>query len=54
VGQHVGRVDLGDRLRRAIDETVNVDAVRTGDLGGKAGTAEFGAAVVKRIAAQAA
>lgn len=46
---HVGRVDLGDRLRKAINDTLNVDAIRTGDLGGKAGTAEFAAAVVKRI-----
>lgn len=48
---HVGRVDLGDRLRKAIDETLNVDQVRTGDLGGKATTNEFAAALVKRIKA---
>jgi len=46
---HIGRVDLGDRLRKAIDETLNVDQVRTGDLGGKASTGEFAAALVKRI-----
>jgi isocitrate dehydrogenase (NAD+) len=50
---HVGRVDLGDRLRKAIDETLNVDQVRTGDLGGKASTGEFAAALVKRIQASA-
>jgi isocitrate dehydrogenase (NAD+) len=46
---HIGRVNLGDRLRKAIDETLNVDNVRTGDLGGKATTSEFAAALVKRI-----
>jgi isocitrate dehydrogenase (NAD+) len=50
---HLGRVDLGDRLRLAIDQTLNLDEVRTGDLGGKATTKEFTAALVKRIAASA-
>jgi len=50
---HVGRSDLGNRLRLAIDETLNIDQVRTGDLGGKAGTGEFAAALVKRIQAAA-
>lgn len=50
---HVGRSDLGDRLRLSIDQTLNQDNVRTGDLGGKAGTAEFAAALVKRIRANA-
>ncbi|MBI4998715.1 MAG: NAD-dependent isocitrate dehydrogenase [Rhodocyclales bacterium] len=48
---HVGRVDLGDRLRKAIDATLNIDQVRTGDLGGKASTSEFAAALVKRVQA---
>jgi isocitrate dehydrogenase (NAD+) len=46
---HVQRVDLGNRLRGAIDATLNVDKVRTGDLGGSAGTAEFTRALVARI-----
>jgi len=46
---HVQRVDLGERLRTAIDATLNVDRVRTGDLGGGAGTAEFTRALVGRI-----
>ncbi len=50
---HVGRLDLGNRLRKAIDETLNVDQLRTGDLGGKASTGEFAAALVKRIQAGA-
>ena len=48
---HVKRADLGDRLRRAIDETLNIDNVRTGDLGGTANTREFTAALVKRVKA---
>jgi len=50
---HVGRADLGDRLRKAIDATLNIDEVRTGDLGGKASTREFTAALVQRIRASA-
>jgi isocitrate dehydrogenase (NAD+) len=50
---HVGRTDLGDRLRKAIDATLNIDEVRTGDLGGKSSTREFTAALVQRIRASA-
>jgi len=50
---HVGLSNLGDRLRKAIDETLNIDQVRTGDLGGKASTSEFSATLVKRIQASA-
>jgi isocitrate dehydrogenase (NAD+) len=50
---HVGRADLGDRMRKAIDATLNIDQVRTGDLGGKASTREFTAALVQRIRASA-
>jgi isocitrate dehydrogenase (NAD+) len=38
------------RLRTAISDTLNMDKVRTGDIGGKATTAEFTAALTKRIA----
>jgi isocitrate dehydrogenase (NAD+) len=37
------------RLRRAITDTLNIDNVRTGDLGGNASTATFTKAVVARI-----
>jgi isocitrate dehydrogenase (NAD+) len=43
---------LGDkaaRLRQAIDATMNIDKVRTGDLGGSASTAAFTKAMVSRI-----
>jgi isocitrate dehydrogenase (NAD+) len=46
---HVKLVDMATRLRTAIDATLNIDNVRTGDLGGKAGTAEFTRALVARI-----
>ncbi|HEV7914355.1 MAG TPA: isocitrate/isopropylmalate family dehydrogenase [Albitalea sp.] len=46
---HVTLVDKGARLRRALSDTLNVDGVRTGDLGGKATTAQFTQALVKRV-----
>ncbi len=48
---HVGLADQAARLRRAIDLTLNVDRVRTGDLGGTASTREFTAALVARLRA---
>jgi isocitrate dehydrogenase (NAD+) len=47
---HVKSPELATRLRKAMDETLNVDKVRTGDLGGKAGTAELTRALVSRVA----
>jgi len=47
---HVGRKDLAQRLRRAIDLTLREDGVRTGDLGGKATTRELTQAIVRRLA----
>jgi isocitrate dehydrogenase (NAD+) len=46
---HLGRKVEGGRLRRAISETLNVDRVRTRDLGGSADTSSFGKAVADRI-----
>lgn len=46
---HVGRQDLADRLRTAIDATLNQDQVRTGDLKGTASTRDFTRAVVARL-----
>jgi len=37
------------RLRRAIDATLNIDGVRTGDLGGRSSTKEFALAVAARV-----
>jgi len=46
---HVGHPDKAGRLRTAISESLNVDNVRTGDLGGSADTAAYAKAVVSRI-----
>ena len=46
---HVKLPEMATRLRKAIDATLNVDQVRTGDLGGKASTSEFTRALVARI-----
>ena len=48
--EHCGLKDKAVRLRKAIGDTLNADKVRTGDLGGRATTAEFTRALVKRIA----
>ncbi|MDH5538673.1 MAG: isocitrate/isopropylmalate family dehydrogenase [Rhizobacter sp.] len=48
--EHCRLPALADRLRSAIDATLNTDQVRTGDLGGTASTAEFTRALLARIA----
>lgn len=45
---HVGELEAGRRLRRAIETTIVTDNVRTRDLGGRAATAEFARAVAAR------
>jgi len=46
---HIKLTDMATRLRRGIDATLNVDKVRTRDLGGDAGTAQFTRALVARL-----
>jgi isocitrate dehydrogenase (NAD+) len=46
---HVGRHDMAQRLRGAIDKVLREDSVRTGDLGGKATTKEMTQAIVRRL-----
>jgi isocitrate dehydrogenase (NAD+) len=46
---HVERQDLGDRLRNAIEQTLNIDGIRTGDLKGSASTQQYANALVSRI-----
>ncbi|MDQ0074644.1 isocitrate dehydrogenase (NAD+) [Variovorax boronicumulans] len=46
---HTKMPELATRLRTAIDQTLNIDNVRTGDLGGTANTAAFTKALVSRI-----
>jgi isocitrate dehydrogenase (NAD+) len=48
--EHCHLPHMAARLRTAIDLALNVDMVRTGDLGGRASTAEFARAVVGRVA----
>ena len=47
---HCKLTKMADRLRSSINQTLNADGVRTGDLGGSATTAEFTAALLERIA----
>jgi isocitrate dehydrogenase (NAD+) len=46
---HVHQRESATRLRQAIDDTLNLDGVRTGDLGGSAGTRAYTRALVARI-----
>jgi isocitrate dehydrogenase (NAD+) len=46
---HVNMQDKAKRVRDAVDQVLCVDNIRTGDLGGKATTKEFTAAIVKRL-----
>lgn len=46
---HVKLNDKAARLRKAIDDTLNVDKIRTGDLGGTANTKTFTDALIARI-----
>jgi isocitrate dehydrogenase (NAD+) len=48
--EHCGLAENAMRLRRAISDTLNVDKVRTGDLGGRSSTAEFTKTLVSRLA----
>jgi isocitrate dehydrogenase (NAD+) len=48
--EHCKLFEQATRLRRAIDATLNIDLIRTGDLGGKSTTPEFTRALVARIA----
>jgi isocitrate dehydrogenase (NAD+) len=47
---HVGMQDKATRMRTAIDKVLRVDNVRTGDLGGRATTKDFTAAIIRRLA----
>jgi len=47
---HLGETVAGARVRDAVVRTIRDDGVRTRDLGGSAGTREFGDAVAARLA----
>ncbi|HWL73651.1 MAG TPA: isocitrate/isopropylmalate family dehydrogenase [Burkholderiaceae bacterium] len=46
---HVGHQEAGAKLRAAIDATLGVDGVRTGDLGGTATTRDITQAILRRL-----
>jgi isocitrate dehydrogenase (NAD+) len=46
---HVGLTDHARQLRKAIDQVLNLDKIRTGDLGGKTSTGDFARALVQRV-----
>jgi isocitrate dehydrogenase (NAD+) len=46
---HVGLTDHARHLRKAIDDVLNGDKIRTGDLGGRASTSDFAKALVQRV-----
>jgi isocitrate dehydrogenase (NAD+) len=48
--EHCDLPELAVRLRKGLDQTLNIDKIRTGDLGGRANTADFTRALVARIA----
>jgi isocitrate dehydrogenase (NAD+) len=49
--EHVGRREAADGLRAAIVTTLDQDNLRTPDIGGRASTREFAAAVARRVQA---
>jgi isocitrate dehydrogenase (NAD+) len=49
--KHVNKLELAARLQTAVEQTLQVDNVRTGDLGGKATTKDFAKAIIERLAA---
>ncbi len=49
--EHCSLGHMALRLRKAIDDTLNLDKVRTGDLGGTAGTAAYTRALLARLEA---
>ena len=46
---HVGEVERGNRIRAAVEDVIVRQNIRTRDLGGTAGTREFGDAVARRV-----
>jgi isocitrate dehydrogenase (NAD+) len=48
--EHCHLPHMAARLRKALDQALNVDKARTGDLGGHTSTADFTRAILERIA----
>jgi isocitrate dehydrogenase (NAD+) len=49
--RHIGEGGIADRISRALEAVLGEGQIRTRDLGGTAGTAEFASAVRQRLAA---
>jgi isocitrate dehydrogenase (NAD+) len=49
--RHIGEEGIADRISRALGVVLGEDQIRTRDLGGSAGTAEFASAICKRLRA---
>jgi isocitrate dehydrogenase (NAD+) len=47
--EHLGEPDAAARVRRALDKTLGEGKTVTGDLGGKASTAEYTRALVEAV-----
>jgi isocitrate dehydrogenase (NAD+) len=47
--RHIGEGALADRIMRALGDVLSEGQVRTRDLGGTAGTAEFAAAICAKL-----
>ncbi|MFS0576219.1 tartrate dehydrogenase [Sporosarcina sp. 179-K 3D1 HS] len=50
--EHLGRLDLADRVTTAIEDVLREGEVKTADIGGTATTAEMGTAIITKIREQ--
>lgn len=47
--EHMGKMDCAARIRKAVDQVLGEGSVITPDIGGRAGTADYTAAVISRL-----
>ena len=47
--EHMGKSDCAARIRKAVDQVLAEGTVKTPDLGGKATTAEYTEAIIRRL-----
>lgn len=47
--EHMGKMDCAARIRKAVDQVLGEESVITPDIGGRAGTADYTAAVISRL-----
>jgi isocitrate dehydrogenase (NAD+) len=48
--KHIGYEDEGEKLSKAVKQLVNIDKIKTGDIGGTSTTEEIGEALIKGLA----